>query len=89
MFGIQPVFYILVLIVTASCYSVIDNGLRFEASDEIVSNEIIRNRKSVFDGDCSSLSPELITEIKSHQPIVDKITAAIVNGKYSKDTWNS
>ena len=41
------------------------------------------------DEECSSLTPELIEEIKSHQPIVDQITSAIVNGKYSGDTWNA
>lgn len=38
------------------------------------------------DNECS-LSKELIAEIKSYQPIVDKIVAAAVNGPFSGSTW--
>lgn len=41
------------------------------------------------DDQCSNLTPELIKEIKSHQQLVDQIVNAIVNGKYSGDTWNA
>ncbi|XP_031638538.1 carboxypeptidase Q-like [Contarinia nasturtii] len=37
----------------------------------------------------TSLTPELIEEIKENQHIVDKITNAIVRGQYSGDTWNA
>lgn len=38
---------------------------------------------------CPILSNGLREEIQSYQPIVDKIAAAIINGKYSGDTWNA
>lgn len=36
-----------------------------------------------------NLTNELINEIKSYQPIVEQITSAVVNGKYSGETWNA
>lgn len=38
---------------------------------------------------CPNLTPELIREIQSYQPTVNKIVSAVVNGKYSGDTWNA
>lgn len=34
-----------------------------------------------------SLSEDLINEIKSYQPIVDRIVASVVDGPYSGNTW--
>lgn len=66
--------------------SIIDNGIRFE---ENTLNEITRNGNNKDDVECSNLAPELIKEIQSHQPIVDKIVSSIVNGPYSGDTWHA
>lgn len=66
--------------------SIIDSGRRNDFNhNDTDSNEIDGNQ----DDDCSNLTPELIKEIKSHQSIVDDIVRAIVNGKYSGDTWNA
>lgn len=46
----------------------------------------INDRNPLKDTICS-LSEDLIREIKSYQPIVDKIVASVVNGEYSGDTW--
>lgn len=52
---------------------------------EITSNDIEQN-----DAECSNgLSPALIEEIQSHQPVVDQIVSAVVNGHLSGDTWNA
>lgn len=40
-----------------------------------------------YDGNCT-LSPALVAEIQSYQPIVDRIAAAAVNGSFSGNTWN-
>lgn len=77
----QNCLALLSLLSVAFAFSVIDNGTRFNPiNDETAEKD---------DGECSNLSPELIREIRSHQPLVDQITSAIVNGKYSGDTWNA
>lgn len=38
-------------------------------------------------GNCA-LPDHLIAEIQSYQPIVDRITKEILNGKYTGGTWN-
>lgn len=45
--------------------------------------------QNVVNDNCPILSNGLREEIQSYQPIVDKIAAAIINGKYSGDTWNA
>lgn len=50
-------------------------------------NEI--EREANIDDDCPNLTSDLIKEIASYEPIVNKIVAAAVNGKYSGDTWNA
>lgn len=80
----------LVLSSTVFGISIIDNANRFDVfmEDDSVSglgeNDIGEN-----DGECSNLSQNLIDEIQSHQPIVNQIVDAVVNGKYSGDTWNA
>lgn len=46
------------------------------------------NEKNIIDEECSILNPELIAEIQSYKPIVEKIVAAAVSGPYSGRTWN-
>lgn len=77
MFKFENSVILLALISIVFGASVIDSELNFKDVfvEELISNDI--------DGECSNLTPELIKEIKSHQPIVDQITSAIVNGKYS------
>lgn len=38
-------------------------------------------------GNCA-LPAHLIAEIKSYQPVVDRITKEILNGPYTGGTWN-
>lgn len=64
--------------------TVIDSGQRTKDFSQFYYNDIVPH-----DDECSSLTPELIKEIKAHQPLVDQITSAVVNGKYSGDTWNA
>lgn len=84
-------YFVVLLILSSSRVfgvSVIDSGRRnnfSEINNETDNNEIDGNQ----DDDCSNLTPELIKEIKSHQSVVDDIVNAIVNGKYSGDTWNA
>lgn len=52
--------------------------------DSDLSNDI-----DPIDEECSSLTPELVKEIQAYQPLVNEITNAIVNGKFSGDTWNA
>lgn len=64
---------------------IIDSGRRQSTNlnkliDSSFSNE------NANDAKCS-LSQDLIEEIKSYQPIVDKIVAYAVNGEYSGSTW--
>lgn len=83
-------FICLTLSSTVFGISVIDSGRRFdEFSGENIFSEITENDIERNDGECSGLSPELIKEIQSHQPVVDQIVSAVVNGKYSGDTWNA
>lgn len=78
MFKFENLVILLVLTSIVFGASVIDSGLNTKSDvflEELISNDI--------DEECSNLTPELIKEIKSHQPIVNQITSAIVNGKYS------
>lgn len=55
-------------------------------SENEIENDINYN---FFDSDeCPNLTPQLIKEIQSYQPIVDEIVAAAVKGKYSGSTWS-
>lgn len=45
------------------------------------------NQFSANSNEGCSLPESLINEIKSYQSTVDKIVAAVVNGKYSGSTW--
>lgn len=67
--------------------SVIDSGKRNDFSK--INDDLDNNDIDVNQDDCSNLTPELIEEIQSHQSVVDNIVHAIVNGKYSGDTWNA
>lgn len=58
----------------------IDSGLRRSGSQKKLIDKNGKNRKC-------SLSQELIDEIRSYQPVVDKIVASVVNGQYSGSTW--
>lgn len=52
---------------------------------------VIDNRIEKYvdsNGNCA-LPPKLLDEIKSYQPIVNKIAKEILNGNYTGDTWNS
>lgn len=84
MFEFRLVLNFLLICVSVYGKSIIDNGTQFIELTDAESNSIERVNE-----DCSILSPELIAEIKSHQPLVDKLTQAIVNGEYSGDTWNA
>lgn len=69
----------------------IENGHRRLKGKTIVTED---HRERVYPArirrdECPNLTPELIKEIKSYQPIVDEIVAAAVNGKYSGDTWQA
>lgn len=81
------------LVITSIVYgkSVIDNGTRFiELSNQFIDGDTETNSiESIPDEDCPILTPELISEIQSHQPLVDKLTKAVVNGEFSGDTWNA
>lgn len=67
--------------------SIIDSGRR--NNSEKINDENDDNEIGVTQDDCPNLTPELIEEIKSHQSVVNDIVHAIVNGKYSGDTWNA
>lgn len=79
MIKVGSLVVLLALCATVFGKFLIDSGGRY---DDLNSNHF-------NDEECASLTEELIEEIKSHQPIVDKITRAIVNGEYSGDTWNA
>lgn len=56
-----------------------------------VNGGVIDNRIEKFvdaNGNCA-LSPKLLNEIQSYQPVVNKITKEILNGNYTGNTWNS
>lgn len=57
----------------------------------IFASTIINNNdwQNGVNDDCPILGNGLREEIQSYQPIVDQIAAAIINGKYSGDTWNA
>lgn len=83
----ERLYILLVLSSTVFGISIIDNANRFDVfmeDDFLIDNDVGEN-----DEECSNLSQNLIDEIKSHQPIVDQIVGAVVNGKYSGDTWNA
>lgn len=82
MFKIHKLFISLALLSVVFGATVIDSREHIKSVDELNSNRI-------DDEECSSLTPELIKEIKGHQPIVDQIASAVVNGQYSGDTWNA
>lgn len=84
MFKTLHYLVLLSLLSVVFALAVIDNGERFDKVDEIASNNIEKDNEQ-----CSSLSPDLVKEIQSYQPLVDQITSAVVNGKYSGDTWNA
>lgn len=46
------------------------------------------NEKNSIGEECGILSPDLIAEIQSYKPVVDKIVAAAVNGPHSGATWD-
>lgn len=83
-------FVTTILVITSIVYgkSVIDNGTRFiELSKQFIDGDTETNSIEGNDEDCPILTPELISEIQSHQPLVDKLTKAVVNGEFSGDTW--
>lgn len=83
-------FSVLLLLTSSMVFgiSIIDSGRRTDFN-QITNNELKTNDIGVIQDDCTNLTPELIAEIQSHQPIVDDIVRAIVNGTYSGDTWNA
>lgn len=46
------------------------------------------NCNNEVDHDQCDLSNALVSEIRSYQPIVDKIVQEIVNGEYAGNTWD-
>lgn len=63
----------------------------FVFAENVLGKTIINsyvNDKNVIDEECSILNADLIAEIQSYKPIVEKIVAAAVNGPYSGITWN-
>lgn len=91
-------YFVVLLFLTSSNVfgvSVIDSGQRTEVGKTSDKNDIKRNSIDAIaidvdqNEECPNLTPELIDEIKSHQPIVNAIVNAVVNGKYSGDTWNA
>lgn len=68
--------------------SIIDSGRR-DNFEKINAEEKDSNDIGVKQDECPNLTPELIREIKSHQSVVNDIVRAVVNGKYSGDTWNA
>lgn len=60
------------------------------ASSVSIINSFIddKNANAIDIDDVCSLPPELIAEIESYQPIVNKIAAAAVHGPFSGVTWN-
>lgn len=78
-------------VLLSACYSVrgsiiIDNRDSGKYIYNVL-NEIINNK--VDNVECPNLTPKLIEEIQSYQPIVNEIVGAVVNGNYSGDTWNA
>ena len=68
--------------------SIIDSGIRSKF-EKTIEEEIHNNDIGIKQDECPNLTPELIKEIKSHQSVVNDIVRAVVNGKYSGDTWNA
>lgn len=80
--------FVVLLFLTSSVVfgvSIIDSGRRNDFIKITDENDDI----DINQDDCPNLTPELIEEIKSHQSVVNDIVHAIVNGKYSGDTWNA
>lgn len=85
MFEIRNFIVLFALIFTVSGITIIEKERHFnDVLGKLNNNDIDDN-----DEQCSNLSPDLIKEIKAHQPLVDSIVNAIVKGKYSGDTWNA
>lgn len=78
MFGSRVVAFVLLLRATSHASAIIDSYLKTNSLDYEYLNE-----------DCPLLSDDLRNEIRSYQPIVDQIAAAVINGAYSGDTWNA
>lgn len=60
-------------------------------TSSVVNGGVIDNRIEKFidgNGNCA-LSPKLVNEIQSYQPIVNRIAEEILNGNYTGNTWNS
>lgn len=49
----------------------------------------LSNDPKQFDNSQCNLSPELIAEIRSYQPIVNRIVAAAVNGPFSGQVYEA
>lgn len=64
---------------------IIDSGRRQSTNmNKLVDNSDKAN--NLGETKCS-LSQELMEEIQSYQPIVDKIVTSVVDGQYSGSTW--
>lgn len=60
-------------------------------TSSVVNAGVIDNRIEKFidsNGNCA-VSPKLVNEIQSYQPIVNQIAEEILNGNYTGNTWNS
>lgn len=77
---------------TITSGTIIDSGIRRqnfilnENSKQKTLDNGSEGNDDLADTQCS-ISPELIKEIKSYQPIVNKIVGAVVNGENSGSTW--
>lgn len=78
------------LLLRASIYAatIINNDWQQHLLDS-VDEYRIRDVENENNNECPILANGLREEIRSYQPIVDKIVAAIINGTYSGDTWNA
>lgn len=78
-------------VLLSACYSVHAALLIYNRNSEKYIYSTL-NRISdykVDNAECPNLTPNLIEEIQSYQPTVNEIVSAVVNGKYSGDTWNA
>lgn len=85
MLGSRVVAFVLLLRATIHASAIIDSYLGKNSLDD----DYLFNKEREINEDCPLLSDDLRNEIRSYQPIVDKIAAAVINGAYSSDTWNA
>lgn len=60
----------------------------YRSSSVSIINSFINDKTGNGIDDACSLPPDLIAEIASYQPVVNKIVSAAVGGPFSGKTWN-